>query len=180
MCVFVCCVGFASFDVVCDELHDCAWHFGLLQFLICMFIVSKVLLLSSVTVIVRAGGVIWVNPLICVCSTVTVECCVGVFAVMEGGRLFSRVFAIIERRDMVLYEVLLSMSLLWFGMRTMLATFYMCSIMLVLRAVFNMFVRNTIPRGPMWFRCMMYSLSGYRELLFLLCLLPLGSELWWV
>ena len=37
-----------------------------------MFIVSKALLISSVTVIVRAGGAIW---LISVCSAVTVECC---------------------------------------------------------------------------------------------------------
>ena len=62
---------------------------------ICMFIVSKVLLTSRATVIVRAGGVIWLNPfgtvLFSVCSAVTVECCVlcmccmgvfGMFAVM--------------------------------------------------------------------------------------------------
>ena len=29
---------------------------------VCMFIVSKVLLKSSATVIVRTGGVIWLNP----------------------------------------------------------------------------------------------------------------------
>ena len=62
---------------------------------VCMFIVSKVLLISSATVIVRAGGAIWLNPfatvLFTVCSAVTVECCVlyqccvdvfGMFAVM--------------------------------------------------------------------------------------------------
>ena len=62
---------------------------------VCMFIVSKVLLISSATVIVRAGGAIWLNPfatvLFSVCSAVTVECCVlypccmgvfGLFAVM--------------------------------------------------------------------------------------------------
>ena len=27
--VSICCVGFASLDVVCDELHDCAWNVGL-------------------------------------------------------------------------------------------------------------------------------------------------------
>ena len=46
----------------------------------CMFIVSKALLISSATVIVRAGGAIWLNPLatvlFSVCSAVTVECCV--------------------------------------------------------------------------------------------------------
>ena len=53
---------------------------------------------------------------------------------------------------MGLYEVPLSMSLLGFGMGTMLANFHMCGIMLVLRAVFNMLVRNACPRGPMCFR----------------------------
>ena len=47
---------------------------------------------------------------------------------------------------MGLYEVLLSVSLLGVGMWTMLATFHMCGIMLVLRAIFNMVVS---PRGPM-------------------------------
>ena len=47
---------------------------------VCMFIVSKALLISSATVIVRAGGAIWLNPfatvLFSVGSAVTVECCV--------------------------------------------------------------------------------------------------------
>ena len=65
---------------------------------VCMFIVSKSLLISSARVIVRAGGAILSNPfatkLFNVCSAVTVECCVGVFgmfAVMYGRRLFSSV-----------------------------------------------------------------------------------------
>ena len=48
---------------------------------VCMFIVLKTSLISSATVIVRAGGVIWLNPfatvLFNVCSAVTVECCVS-------------------------------------------------------------------------------------------------------
>ena len=58
---------------------------------VCMFIVSKVLLISSATVIVRTEGAIWLNPfatvLFNVHSAITVECCVlypccvGVFAV---------------------------------------------------------------------------------------------------
>ena len=68
---------------------------------------------------------------------------------------------------MGLYKVPLSMSLL----ETMLANFYMCGIMLVLRAVFNMLMRNANPRGPMCFRCLMFNLSGPCELLFLLCLI---------
>ena len=46
---------------------------------VCMFIVSKTLLISSATVIVRAGGP-FDEPLcygvFTVCSAVTVECCV--------------------------------------------------------------------------------------------------------
>ena len=52
---------------------------------------------------------------------------------------------------MDLHEVPLSMSLLCFSMGTILANFHMCGIMLVFRAVFNMFVRNASPRGPMCF-----------------------------
>ena len=54
----------------------------------CMLIMSKALLISSATVIVRTGGAIWLNPFATVSSTVTVECrvlypsCMGVFAVM--------------------------------------------------------------------------------------------------
>ena len=69
---------------------------------------------------------------------------------------------------MSLYEVPLSMSLLGFEMWTMLASFHMCGIMLVLRAVFNMLVRNASPRGPMCFRCLKFNLSAPCELLFLL------------
>ena len=66
---------------------------------------------------------------------------------------------------MGLYEVPLSMS----GFGTMLANFHMCGIILVLRAVFNMIVRNASPRGPMCFKCLMFNLSGPCELLFLIC-----------
>ena len=58
--ISICCVGFASLDVVCNELNDCAWNVCLIS--VCMFIVSKALLISSATVIVRAGGAIWLNP----------------------------------------------------------------------------------------------------------------------
>ena len=70
---------------------------------------------------------------------------------------------------MGLYEMPWSMSLLGFGMGTMLANFHMCGMMLVLRAVFNMLVRNACPKGPMCSRCLMFNLSGPCELLFLLC-----------
>ena len=60
---------------------------------VCMFIVLKALLISSATVIVSAGGAIWLNPfatvLFTVCSAVTVECCdlcpccVGIFGMFS-------------------------------------------------------------------------------------------------
>ena len=62
---------------------------------VCMFIVSKDLLISNATVIVCAWGAVWLNPfatvLFHVCSAVSVECCVlylccvgvfGIFTVM--------------------------------------------------------------------------------------------------
>ena len=70
----------------------------------------------------------------------------------------SPVSAITERRDMCLYEVPLSMSLFGIGRWTMLANFHTCGSMLLLRAVFNMLVRNASPRGPMRFRCLLFSL----------------------
>ena len=91
-----------------------------------MFIVSKDLLISSATVIVRTGGAICLNPFTTVlfneCSTVTVECfvlyvlggCVWYVCCYVRKKALFRYFAITERRDMGLYEVLLSMSLLDF------------------------------------------------------------------
>ena len=37
---------------------------------VCIFIVLKALLISSVTLIVRAGGAIWLNPFVTVLFTV--------------------------------------------------------------------------------------------------------------
>ena len=70
---------------------------------------------------------------------------------------------------MGLYEVPLSMSLLGFGIWTRVSIFHMCGIMLLLRAVYNMLVRNASPRWHMCFRCLIFSLSRPCELLFLLC-----------
>ena len=100
---------------------------------------------------------------------VTVECCVLYTCCVGCLRLCN------EEGSSPVYLQLLSMCVLAFGMGTMLANYHMCGIMLVLREVFNMLVRNARPRGPM---CLMFNLSGPCELLFLLCLLPLGPELW--
>ena len=64
---------------------------------------------------------------------------------------------------MNLYEVPVSMSLLCFGMGTLLTNFHMCGIMLVL------LVRNASPTWHMCYRCLIISLSGHCELLFLIC-----------
>ena len=95
--ISICCVGFASLDVVCDDFMIVPGILVCSSFLIrvCICIVPNALLISSATVIVRAGEAIWLNPfdavLFNVCSPVTVECCVlypccvgviGMFAVM--------------------------------------------------------------------------------------------------
>ena len=79
---------------------------------------------------------------------------------------------------MGLYGVPLSMSFMCFEMGTMLVNFHMRGIMLLLRAVLSMLLRNASPRGPMCFTCLMFSLAGPCELLFYIVLLPLGPELW--
>ena len=64
-----------------------------------------------------------------------------------------------------------------FGMGTILANFHMCGIMLVLRAVFNLLVRNAIPRGRvLGAYCLICQdlVSCY----FYFVLLPIGHELW--
>ena len=62
--------------IIVPGILDC----NILLISVCMLIVSKALLISCGTVIVRAGGAIWLNPfatvLFTLCITVTVECCV--------------------------------------------------------------------------------------------------------
>ena len=60
-----------------------------------------------------------------------------------------------------------SMSLLGFGMWTMLANFHVGGIMFLLRAVLNILARNASPRGHMCFRCLIFNLSGPCKFLFL-------------
>ena len=68
----------------------------------------------------------------------------------------------------------LSMSLLGFGMGTMLANFHMWYYVGV-QILFNMLVRNASLRGHMCFRCLMFNLSEPCELLFLLCFIASGT-----
>ena len=68
--------------------------FGCSSFLIsvCLCIVSKALLILSATVIVRAGGAIWLNSfttvLFSACSAITVECCVSYPCCMDVFNIF--------------------------------------------------------------------------------------------
>ena len=78
---------------------------------------------------------------------------------------------------MGLYEVPLFVSLLGFGIGTMVASFHVRGIMFLLTAVLNILVRNASPRGPMCFRCLIFSLSG-SCLVVIFALLPLEPEKW--
>ena len=73
--------------------------------------------------------------------------------------------AITEMRYMGFYERPLSMSLLGFGMGTVLTNFHM----LVLRAVFNMLVGNASIREPICFRSLMFSFRTVSVVIFTLC-----------
>ena len=130
----------------------------------CMFIVSKALLISSATMIVCAGGAIWLNPfamvLFNVCSTITVECCVCTHVAwvwlvclllwkdedsspMSLQLLRGGIWAYMTYPRLCLFLEGGGGGRAWdFAMGTMLANFHMCGIMLMLRAVFNMLVRN--------------------------------------
>ena len=70
--IYICCVGFASLDIVCDKLNYCALVCNIFLISVRMFIVSKDLFISSATVIVRAGGAICLNPFATVLVT---QCC---------------------------------------------------------------------------------------------------------
>ena len=70
-----------------------------------------------------------------------------------------------NNRQMIVWG---AMYVLGFGMETILANCHMGGVMLLLRSVLSMLVRNASPRGSMCFRCLMFSLSGPCELLFLL------------
>ena len=152
---------------------------------LCMFTVSKALLMSRVTVSVRTWGVL--KPLTIVvlmlCSAVIVEwrffkpCCVLICCmlfVMYGRRLFSRILTMTDRSEIGLYEVPMFMFLLSFGMGIMFANFHIWGMMLYMLLIY------VSPRGPMCFRCLMLNLSGPVELLFGMFYCLLDLSLCWV
>ena len=102
-----------------------------------MLTVSNALLMSTATVIVRSGSLLWLKPvamvLFMLCSAVLAEwlllkpCCVemcGMLFVMYGSSVLSSVFAITERSEMGLYDVPMFMSLFGFGIGMMFASFH--------------------------------------------------------
>ena len=102
-----------------------------------MLTVLNDLLVSSVTVIVRYGGLFCLKhgamALFVLCRDVLVEwlllkpCCVemcGMLFVMDGSSVFSSVFAITERSEMGLYDVPMFMSLFGFGIGMMFASLH--------------------------------------------------------
>ena len=80
--ISICFVGFASLDVVCDELNDCAWNVGMLQlidkcvYVFCVESFAHIWCYSDCS----RRGTIWLNSFATVlfagCSAVTVECCI--------------------------------------------------------------------------------------------------------
>ena len=76
------------------------------------------------------------------CTRVTGACLVCLL-LGKGRRLFSSIFAITERRDMGLYEVPLFVSLLGFGIGTMLASFHVVRYYVFVKSsLLNILVRN--------------------------------------
>ena len=126
--ISICCVCFATLDEICDELND--WNLDLLQlfdkcvYVYCVESLAHIKCYSDCS----HRGTHLVEPL---CYSVVLHAClVCLLLCKEEGS--PPVSAITERRDMGLYEVPFSISLLGFGMGTMLANFHMCGIMWVL------------------------------------------------
>ena len=137
-------------------------------FLISVFIVSKA------PVIIRTGGAIWLNAFTMVLFNV---CCTHVAWMCVIYFLYCKEECSSPMRDMGLYSVPLSMSLL---MGNMFVNFHMCGIMLVLIAVLRMLVRNVSRRGPMFRGAGCLICQDPVSCHFYVVLLSLGLELLWV
>ena len=143
------------------------------------FTVSKALLMSKVTRIVRLGGLLFkpvVMLFVMLCSAVVVEwnflkpCWSGLsgkLGVMCVKRIFSRVLTIGESNAIGLYEVLLLGSLLGLGIGTVLDVFQIWGMELLLTEMLYESVRYVSAEFPKCCKCLMFMLSGPVELLFL-------------
>jgi len=88
------------------------------------------------------------------------------FCVMWGKTIFSRILAIGERSEIGLYEEPIPGSLLGLRIGTILASFQMCGMVLLLSALVRSCLRYSMAIGPRCLRCFMLMLSGPVELLF--------------
>ena len=67
--IYICCVGFASLDVVCDKLNDRAWNVGLYQLsdkCVYVYCVESFAHIECYSDFWRRGD-IWLNPLLRCC-----------------------------------------------------------------------------------------------------------------
>ena len=123
--------------------------------------------MSSATVIVRAGGAIWLNPFATVLFSVTVEYCVLYAWVCLVCLLLSRE----EGSSPVSLQLLTG-----FWDRDYVSLLPCVRYYVFVKNSLNILVRNASPRGHMCFRCLIFSLSG--PCYFCFVLLPLGPEKW--
>ena len=100
----------------------------------------------------------------------------GVFLVMNGRSVFSRVLAIGERREMGRKEALSLGGLLAFCLGSMCASFQMCGMVFVLSARLNKCVMYWMAIGPRCLRCCMLMLSGPTEVFVLLFLIAMVTS----
>ena len=90
------------------------------------------------------------------------------FFVMYNNSIFSSVLAMSDKSVMGQQFVPMLWSLFGFGMGIIVAHFQRWSIVLVLRAMLYMFVRDLMASGPKCLRCQMFMLLGPVKLLFVL------------
>ena len=83
--------------------------------------------------------------------------------------LFSSVFAITETKDMGQYEVPSFYIFVVFWDRDYVSQLSYVRDYVVVKSILSMIVINASLRGSMCFMCLIFSLSGPCELLFLLC-----------
>lgn len=149
-----------------------------------MLTVSNALVRSSAVRRVRSGGFGWLNPAEMACAmfwrAVVVEwsglkpcwcggmgkCC------WSTGRISrSIVFAMGERSEIGLYDVLSVASLFGFGIGMVMAFFQICGMRFVCIDLLMVFVRNCMAMGPRCLRCIIDMLSGPIAGEFLACLI---------
>ena len=140
---------------------------------VCMCIVSKVLIISSTTVIVCARRSILLNPfatvLYNVCSAVTVECCVLYPCCVGKEEGFSPVSLQLLRGEIWACMRYPSLCICWVwdgdDISQLPYVWYYVSV----KSSFQHVREECESKRAYVFKCIMFSLSGPCELVFLLC-----------